>query len=131
MMKTITTLEELREEIESGKYNYYGLRGATEHDLTCLDRGYLDCSLDNFDDNYSEYDESVETLNGTSAIFVSADTDLEERYTIVKNIYLYETKTALLIADNNSEWGDDEDEIVLGGDGYGANVVAIVAIVEL
>ena len=44
-MKKITSIEELKEEIESYDYNYYGLRKLTEHDMEVMERGYLDCSL--------------------------------------------------------------------------------------
>lgn len=122
-MKTITTISELMAELESGEYNYYGLRGATEHDVEVADRGYLDCSYDADDDVV------VGDLNGTCGLNVheyNSESELMERYNRALKIYAWKTKTVYLIADKNCEYGVDEDEVILGGNGYGADVVAIV-----
>ncbi|MBQ8296855.1 MAG: hypothetical protein IJX77_03630 [Ruminococcus sp.] len=123
-MTTITTLEELREAIESGNYNYYGLRGAHESDLEKLERGYLDCSY------WWERDEPTdESLSGTCALGVNeyiSDEEIFRRYTDARDFYGRETQTVLLIADKNQEYGADENEVILGSNGYGADVIAIV-----
>ena len=122
-MKTITTIEELRTELENGKYGYYGIRGASTEDMDNLERGYLDCST-NFND-----DEPIGKLNGTSAIVATeynSDEVLIEKYNRAKNMYAVYTDTVLLIADKNSEYGVDDDEIILGSNGYGADVIAIL-----
>lgn len=126
-MKIITTLNELMEEIERA-HGYCGLRGASDHDLEVADRGYLDCSFDNWDGSY-DY-ENEDRLGGTSAVCVTEYMDIEElnkRYQAAKNYATY-TNVVYLINDSNSEAGDDEDEIVLGHNGYGADVLAVVNI---
>lgn len=132
-MKTITTVEELMNELENGGYNYYGLRGASEHDLEILDSGrdYLDCSLDLWDERDCDLKDDVDCLNGTSAIFVddymSLDV-LKDRYTTALGYATnhHGTQTVYLLGDKNGEYGDDEGEIVLGSNGCGADVLAIV-----
>lgn len=119
-MKTITTLEELREEIESCEYNYYGLRKLTEHDKEVMERGYLDCSFD-----WIDGEQTTETLNGTCAVAVTEECDLESRLNQMK---FYYGNVIALIADNRSEYGNDDNEIILGSNGYGADIVAIVEI---
>ena len=119
-MKKITSIEELKEEIESYDYNYYGLRKLTEHDMEVMERGYLDCSFDWIDGEQTE-----ETLKGTCAIAVTEDCNLESRLNQMK---FYSGNAIALIADNTSEYGNDENEIILGSNGYGADVIAIVEI---
>ena len=125
-MKKITSVEELMEILENGQANYYGLRKATEHDIEIMDRGYLDCSIDMFDNEDAEYSEDVELLSGTSAISVNGYLSKEtllERYETLKS---YLGKTVLLISDSRATEGTDYNEIVLGHNGYGADVEAIV-----
>lgn len=133
-MKTITTIEGLMSELESGNYNYYGLRGASEHDIEIGGRGYLDCSFNLVVDCNTrdcEYKKGVERLSGSSAIQV--DSYIDE----VENIKSYNeakgyannhhhTDIVYLLGDSDSEYGEDENEIILGHNGYGADVVAIV-----
>ena len=119
-MKKITSIEELKEEIESDNYNYYGLRKATEHDEEIMERGYLDCSFDWIDGEQTD-----EELNGTCAVSVNEYCNLEERLEQVKKDYC--GTTILLIADKYCEYGNDENEVILGN-GCGADIVAIVEI---
>ena len=125
-MKTITTIAELMEILESGS-KYYGLRKATEHDEEIMERGYLDCSIDMFDDEYADYSEDCELLGGTSAIGISDALDEDEiidRYNALNKTYI--GKTILLISDRHMDYGSDDNEVVLGSNGYGADVEAIV-----
>lgn len=132
-MKKITTIAELREALENSNYNYYGLRGATEHDIEIVNSGrdYLDCSYDLSCRRDCDYDETAEQLNGTCAIEVDAfwmnDDALAERYNEAKGYANNHhcTDIVYLIADKNGESGEDENEIILGN-GYGADVIAIV-----
>ena len=74
-------------------------------------------------------DEPMGKLNGTSAIVATeynSDEVLIEKYNRAKNMYAVYTDTVLLIADKNSEYGVDDDEIILGSNGYGADVIAIL-----
>lgn len=122
-MKKITTLEALMEEIESGNYNYYGLRNANENDIANLDRGYLDCSADFVDNN-----PTGELLNGTCAIGVHeymSEGKLRAAYNVAKNVY-NNTNIILLIGDERQEYGEDDGEVILGYNGCGADVIAIV-----
>lgn len=111
------------DELESGNYNYYGLRNATEHDLELINSGrtYLDCSH-----NWVDNEDTEEKLEGSCAVYVSEYMSAKEitaRYNQVLNNYF--GNTILLIADNTSEWGNDENEIILGN-GWGADVIGIV-----
>ena len=125
---TIHTLDELYDVLNSSKYNYYGLRGAHEDDMQNLSRGYLDCSSDWTDGVWSD-----DKLNGTCALNVYDDissTELLSRYEKAKTMYS-PIGVVLLVADNNSEYGEDENEIILGSNGYGADVVAVVDLEEI
>lgn len=103
--------------------NYCGLRNASEEDLQNLDREYLDCSH-HWDDNTP-----TETLlDGTCAIGINeymTEGKVAEVYTHVKKTY-QNTGIILLISDNHQEYGNDDGEVILGHDGYGADVIAIV-----
>lgn len=126
-MREITTIEELMEEIEHGNYNGYGLRKATDHDMELINKGrtYLDVSYDAFD-NETYFDSP---LNGTCAIAVydfMNKSELRKRYEQVDNVYFGDT--ILLIADDDCECGNDDNEVILGSNGYGANIVAVVRI---
>ena len=128
-MKKITTIEKLMEALEGT--GYFGLRGASEHDLEIEDRGYLDCSLDLWDKRDCNYDEEAELLSGTSAINVNEYLDEEEVMTKYKKALGYATNyhgntKVYLLNDKHAEYGDDEEEVVLGHDGYGADIVAVV-----
>ncbi len=128
-MKTITTIEELMEILNNSKN--YGLRGASEHDIEIADRGYLDCSLDIWDERNCDYDENADKLNGTSAIYVSneiGEVEVINRYNMAKGYAKnhHMTNIVYLISDRSFEWGIDDNEIVLGHNGYGADVEAIV-----
>lgn len=121
-VKKITSISELRAELESHRYNYYGLRGVHDTDMNYISRGYLEPSWV-WDNN----DWTDERLNGTCALYVDecmSDAELEHRYFKALNDYSV-TGTVMLIADNVSEWGEDENEIILGN-GYGADIVAVV-----
>lgn len=126
-MKKITTIEELIEILESGEYNYYGLRCATNHDVENIERGYLDCSY-----NWIDGEKTDEQLNGTCALSVGDFLNEKEIMRRYNRLAMYTsqhgTSTILLIADNNQEYGEDENEVILGSNGYGADVVAIVEI---
>lgn len=127
-MMTITSISELMSIIEEGKYNYYGIRGASESDMENLDRGYLDCSYD-WDDNES----TGEQLGGTCALGINEYTSEEKAEKICKralNMYAKcnRTNTVLLIADNGQEYGNDDGEVILGSNGFGADVIAIIEI---
>lgn len=128
-MMTITSINALMEIIENGEYNHYGLRGAHESDIANIERGYLDCSFF-WSDHIAEEDE--EQLNGTCAIDVHEYLDQSEilrRYVSARDGYS-PIHTVLLIADNNYEYGYDENEVILGNNGFGADVIAIVKIQE-
>ena len=126
-MKKITTIEELMEILESGEYNYYGLRGATNHDVANIERGYLDRSY-----NWVDGEKTDEQLDGTCALSVGdflSEREILRRYNrIAMYTAQHGTSTILLIADNNQEYGEDENEVILGSNGHGADVVAIVEI---
>lgn len=116
-------IKQIMGELESGNYNYYGLRNATEHDLELINSGrtYLDCSH-----NWVDNEDTEEKLEGSCAVYVSEYMSAKEitaRYNQVLNNYF--GNTILLIADNTSEWGNDENEIILGN-GWGADVIGIV-----
>lgn len=124
-MRKITTLEELMETIEN-TYRHCGLRGASNADLENLERGYLDCSYDWVDNSCTG-----EQLNGTCAIGVNewlSEAEVAERYNRAMEMYAatFGTNAVLLIADDTQEYGEDENEVILGSNGYGADVIAIV-----
>lgn len=123
-MKKITTIEELIAEIESGSYSYYGLRGASRQDLANAEsRGYLDPSHEWIDNVRSD-----ELLNGTCALGIDECMSVRtimDRYERAAKMYS-KIGTVLLIADKAQEYGNDEDEVILGSDGFGADVVALV-----
>lgn len=132
-MKKITTIEELMEILESNEYCYYGLRGATDHDLEIMDRGYLDCSQDNWNERDCDWHDDAEMLNGTSCIgidtvFGPERDDIEKAYETASGYAHnhHDTDIVLLIADGACESGADDGEWVLGSNGYGADVIAIV-----
>ncbi len=126
-MKKITTIEELMEILESGEYSYYGLRGATNHDVANIERGYLDRSY-----NWVDGEKTDEQLDGTCALSVGdflSEREILRRYNrLAMYTAQHGTSTILLIGDNNQEYGEDENEVILGSNGYGADVVAIVEI---
>ena len=126
-MKKITTIEELMETLESHEYNYYGLRGATNHDVANIERGYLDCSF-----NWEDGEKTDEQLGGTCALSVGdflSEKEIMKRYNrLAMYTAQHGTDTILLIADVNCEYGEDEDEVILGSNGCGADVIAIVEI---
>lgn len=127
-MMTITSIREMMSIIEEGKYNYYGIRGASESDMGNLDRGYLDCSYD-WNDNES----TGEQLGGTCALEINEYTSEEKAEKIYKralNMYAKcnGTNVVLLIADNGQEYGNDDGEVILGSNGFGADVIAIINI---
>ncbi len=146
-MKTIASVEELintiTDEIENKKGSYYfALRGATKHDIDLIAAGrdYLDCSCDDWDDRDGcEYTESK--LDGTSGVRVSNDYMWDDEYydtdkmaEAYKAAMFYakeynSTNTVLLIGDKCCpRSGEDSNEVVLGSNGCGADVVASVNI---
>lgn len=127
-MMTITTINDLLEILENGNYSRYGLRGASESDMDNLDRGYLDCSYD-----WADNESTGEQLDGTCALGITeydSDDMLTKKYERALNMYAKcnGTETVLLIADNTYEYGNDDGEIILGSNGFGADVIAIVKI---
>lgn len=127
-MKSINNVEQVIKEIENSVYNCYAIRNATDHDLEIIKKGnreYLDASYDAFDDGTQN--NTPKKLNGTCGIYIDEDMTTKE---IIKRynqcIENYCGSTILLIADDDSEWGNDENEIILGSNGYGAYVLAIV-----
>ena len=129
-MKKITTIEELMEILESGEYRYFGLRGATQENIEQMERGYLDCS---FDFDHENGVPSDDYLDGTCALEIREDLPIsiiKMMYKNALNLYCeaHGTDTVLLIAGRDSEWGEDDDEIIISNGGRGADVIAIVEI---
>lgn len=123
-MKKITVAE-IMEILEENKYNYYGIRGASESDMENLERGYLDCSYD-----WCDNESTGEQLNGTCALDINEYMSENKIANICERAYkMYAkcngTNTILLIADNTQEYGNDDGEIILGN-GFGADVIAII-----
>lgn len=121
----ISTMKELMDILESGKYNYYGFRGASRHDIrNALSSGYLERSNDWIDGVQTD-----NVLDGTCAVSVGdflSDSEIRNRFNRVKRVYSYSTKTVLLVAGDSEDYGEDEDEVIISDNGYGADVVAIV-----
>lgn len=122
MVKTIKTIEEIRELLE--KENYCGFRNLTDSDIERIESGeaYLECSHE-----WNDGEMLDELLPGTCAVYVDGDMENDEiinRYNQALNCY--EGSIIALIGDRESEWGNDENEIIIGSGGYGANVLAIV-----
>lgn len=129
-MKVITTMEELMEMIENTN-GYCGLRGASEHDIEIVGRGYLDCSYDLFDRRDCDFDEDCEQLKGTCGIGVTpymGEDEILEMYENAKGYAVnhHGTDVVYLISDSSCEYGEDESEVILGHNGYGADVLAEV-----
>ncbi len=131
-MRVFKTAEEILHEIEKGQYNYYGLRSLTDRDIKALnsDRTYLDVS--------HVWEDGVDTgedLPGTCAVYISDDmdeTEIEYRYNRCYHTYQHLTeygRVIALIADDRSEWGNDENEIILGSSGCGADIIGIVNLI--
>lgn len=124
-VRHITTMDELMDILESGEYIYYGLRGASKHDLNdAQTKGYLKKSHDWIDGTRTD-----DVLDGTCAVWVGdfiSDSEIRNRFNRVKRLYSYSTTTVLLIAGNEEEYGEDEDEVIISANGAGADVVAIV-----
>ena len=123
---TITSVAELLDILEFGKYNYYGLRGAQPEDMQYLERGYLEPSYV-WEDNSPTDD----VLPGTSAVGVSdslSESEILRRYNMCKKYYNFGTDTILLLGSSQMEYGNDEEEVILGDNGYGADIIAFVRI---
>ena len=123
-MRKIESIEELMKILESGEYSYFGLRGAYEDDLELAEsRGYLNRSY-----VWEDGEQTDELLNGTCAIGISEYTPEVEIMTRIETarIMYSEIGTVLLIADKVQEYGNDDNEVILG-DGYGADVIGVVA----
>ncbi len=123
-MKEYANIKDLMAEIEKSNFGYYGFRNTTEKDIEIIESGrdYLDVSHD-WIDNVCTEDE----LSGTSAIYIDSEMNPEE----IKSRYeqclqCYCGNTIILIADNAAEWGEDENEVLLGSNGYGAYVIGYV-----
>ena len=122
-IRTITSIDELITELEQGNYNYYGLRGAYPDDMNNLSRGYLDCSSVWEDGNCFD-----EKLDGTCALGVNdymSTNRLVTIYNKAKTMYS-PINTVLLIGDSQEAYGNDDGEVILGSNGCGADVIAIV-----
>lgn len=124
-IRHITTMDELIDILESGEYNYYGLRGASKHDLNdAQTKGYLEKSHDWIDGTRTD-----DVLDGTCAVSVGdfiSESEIRNRFNRVKRLYSYSTTTVLLIAGDDEDYGEDEDEVIISDNGSGADVVAIV-----
>ena len=113
---------------------YFAFMGASEHDIEVANRGYLDRSLDLWDSRGISYDDETELLNGTSGISINSYMDKSEilkRFEMAKGYAKnhHGTNVVLLISDSNEDYeGADENEVILGHGGYGADVVAVVDI---
>lgn len=121
-MREITTIEEIVEIMDNDSREF-GFRNANDHDVELLERGYLDCSFD-----WSDGEMSEEKLNGTCAVGISiylSEDEIMKRYNQTVKGY-GKNNLILLVADNHCEYGNDENEVILGHDGYGADIVAIV-----
>lgn len=132
-MRTIN-LEQVLEIMESNT-GYYGFRGASKRDLEVLKNGeYLDASLDLWDERDCDYRKDTDKLNGTSAITVTEYMDMDElknrhEYAKVYADNHHKTGIVLLVYGDNSEYGDDEREVVLKCDfENGAKVIAEVVL---
>lgn len=124
---TIHSFDELIEILESGEYNYYGLRGLTRHNISQINRGYLDQSFDWDTENDVRSDDY---LDGTSAIVVSdtmTEKQIKNAISLVKKLYNFNGVIAL-IAGDSGDYGDDEDEVIISCDGRGADIIALIDI---
>ena len=123
-LNNLTSVEEIMDVLESGKYNYYGFRNATDHDIKLINKGqeYLDPSFD-----WTDNVRSKNKLDGTSAIEITeymSDADIQKKYKQTLNGYT--GNTILLIGDKHGTYGEDDGEIILGSNGYGADVIALI-----
>ena len=113
----------------------YGFRGASKKDLELANSGeYLNASLDTWDSGNQTYNEDAEQLNGTSAVSVNEYMDADElrnRFDSAMNDYAagHGTNVVLLVSGENSEYGDDEHEVILKDDfENGAKIIAEVIV---
>lgn len=111
----------------------YGFRGASKHDLELAEKsGYLGASLDTWDSGNQTYHEEADELCGTSAVAINEYMDVEElrnRFEMAMNDYAagHGTNVVYLVSGENSEYGDDEHEVILKDDfENGARVIAEV-----
>lgn len=133
-MKTMN-LEEVLRQMEQ-ETRYYGFRGATKKDLELAGSGeYLGKSLDLWDRRECDYNEGAKSLDGTSAITITEWMDIEElrdafNYAMGYAKNHHGTGVVLLVSGDNSEYGDDEREIILKDDfENGAKIIAQVVAV--
>ncbi len=128
----INSIDEIMSKLEGN--GYFAFRGASEHDIEVADRGYLDRSLDLWDSRGISYDDEAELLNGTSRIGINSYMDKSEilkRFEMAKGYAKnhHGTNVVLLISDTTEDYeGADENEVILGHGGYGADVIAVVNI---
>ncbi len=128
----INSIDEIMSKLEGN--GYFAFRGASEHDIEVADRGYLDRSLDLWDSRGISYDDEAELLNGTSGIGINSYMDKSEilkRFEMAKGYAKnhHGTNVVLLISDTTEDYeGADENEVILGHGGYGADVIAVVNI---
>lgn len=127
-------LEQVLEMMEQETSNY-GFRGASKHDLELVESGeYLDASLDTWEERDCPYDENADRLNGTSAISINEWMDIDELknrfdYTMGYASNHHGTNVVLFVSGDNSEYGDDDREIVLKDDfEQGAKIIAQVIV---
>ena len=123
-LETFTSIEQVISAMKNNRYNYYGFRNATDHDLEVIKSGrdYLDASHD-----WVDGEDTEENLDGSCAIYIDKDMDeqeIKDRYD--QCLYGYWGDDIILIADNRSEWGSDDSEIILGSNGRGADVIGFV-----
>ena len=128
----INSIDEIMSKLEGN--GYFAFRGASEHDIEVADRGYLDRSFDLWDSRGISYDDEAELLNGTSGIGINSYMDKSEilkRFEMAKGYAKnhHGTNVVLLISDTTEDYeGADENEVILGHGGYGADVIAVVNI---
>ena len=128
----INSIDEIMSKLEGN--GYFAFRGASEHDIEVADRGYLDRSLDLWDSRGISYDDEAELLNGTCGIGINSYMDKSEilkRFEMAKGYAKnhHGTNVVLLISDTTEDYeGADENEVILGHGGYGADVIAVVNI---
>ena len=129
-IREINNIDDLMSEIEENSVYTYGLRSINEHDAEMMSRGYLDVSYRWIDNEITD-----EKLNGSSAVYVddymSKDELLKRYKAVIKTYPKNGVDTILLIRDKHFEWGEDENEVVLGHNGYGADVVAVVKLDDI
>lgn len=120
-MRTMTINEAIEYIRNSMKYT--GFRGMYAEEEELFERGYLNCSY-----VWDDGECTDEELSGTCAVGISDALSDEEIIARAKDTLRYygDANKVLLIEDEHQEYGADENEVILGHNGYGADIVAIV-----